>query len=210
MKVIVLADDVQKAELLSCPIDEALQIEWLTAPCSLPQDLPAEACIDLLFENDPGRIQWLRQLKAPVIVINSVIVPLEAIGDGIVRINGWNTFLSRAVVEAAGKDERLKEKAGQLFQYFGRKTEWVPDIPGFITPRIVVSIINEAFLALGEKVSEEAEIDIAMRLGTNYPYGPFEWGQKIGLNKVYSLLEVLGNDQNRYKPSILLREKILV
>jgi 3-hydroxyacyl-CoA dehydrogenase len=44
-------------------------------------------------------------------------------------------------------------------------------------------IINEAYFALEDNVSTKAETDIAMKLGTNYPYGPFEWGQLIGLKK---------------------------
>jgi len=71
-------------------------------------------------------------------------------------------------------------------------------------------IINEAFLTVEENVSVEKEIDTAMKLGTNYPYGPFEWGEKIGLNKVVYLLEVLEKEQNRYKPAGLLKNKILV
>ena len=41
-------------------------------------------------------------------------------------------------------------------------------------------IINEAFLALQEGVSTKEEINTAMKLGTNYPLGPFEWVEKIG------------------------------
>jgi 3-hydroxybutyryl-CoA dehydrogenase len=59
-------------------------------------------------------------------------------------------------------------------------------------------------------VSVEKEIDTAMKLGTNYPYGPFEWGEKIGLGKVVSLLEVLEKEQIRYKPCALLKKMILV
>jgi 3-hydroxybutyryl-CoA dehydrogenase len=92
----------------------------------------------------------------------------------------------------------------------GRKTEWVPDVAGFITPRVVATVINEAFLALEENVSVETEIDTAMKLGTNYPYGPFEWGQKIGLQNIHSLLDALSKEQIRYKPSKLLKEKTLV
>ncbi len=44
-------------------------------------------------------------------------------------------------------------------------------------------IINEAWHALAEEVSTKNEIDTAMKLGTNYPYGPFEWAEKIGLGR---------------------------
>ena len=56
--------------------------------------------------------------------------------------------------------------------------------PGFITARVIAMIINEAFFALQENVSSKEEIDTAMRLGTNYPYGPFEWTKLIGIDKI--------------------------
>ena len=37
-----------------------------------------------------------------------------------------------------------------------------------------------------------------MKLGTNYPYGPFEWAQKIGLSNIYKLLKALNKDSKRY------------
>ena len=65
------------------------------------------------------------------------------------------------------------------------------------------------FFALEEKVSTEEEIDVAMKTGTNYPYGPFEWSKKIGLRDIYSLLTALSKEQNRYQPSVLLKQTVL-
>ena len=48
-----------------------------------------------------------------------------------------------------------------------------------------------------------------MKLGTNYPFGPFEWGEKIGLQNIYSLLDTLGQKQNRYIPAPLLKQTAL-
>ena len=85
-----------------------------------------------------------------------------------------------------------------------RKAEWVPDVKGFISPRVVSMIINEAYFTLEENVSTKEEIDIAMKLGTNYPYGPFEWSKKIGLKKIAGLLKELSINEKRYEPSALL------
>ena len=54
--------------------------------------------------------------------------------------------------------------------------------------------------------SSTKEIDIAMKLGTNYPYGPFEWASLIGLNKIAKLLEILNLTDKRYAiaPALLL------
>ena len=68
-------------------------------------------------------------------------------------------------------------------------------------------IINEAFFALEQSVSTQPDIDIALKLGTNYPMGPFEWAEKIGLQRVNELLEKLTLQSDIYKPSALLFEK---
>ncbi len=209
MKVWVLADDEQKEELLSFPVDDIIELEWVTDVSVHSKKQHADACIDLLFENNPDRVEWLKSLPVSLVVINSVIDTLGDIHQEFVRINGWNTFLKRPVVEAACDDATLRNKTEKLLVHFGRRVEWVPDIAGFITPRVVASIINEAFFALEEKVSTPEEIDTAMRLGTNYPFGPFEWGKKIGLQKVYSLLASLSRVQNRYQPSLLLKQTAL-
>ena len=65
-------------------------------------------------------------------------------------------------------------------------------------------IINEAYFALEDNVSSKAEIDTAMKLGTNYPYGPFEWASVIGTENILTLLQKLYLTDSRYKPSQLL------
>lgn len=211
MKVLVLANDEQKDELLSLPVDGSVTIQWHNGSVPIEKPGTLDACIDLLFDDSMDRIKQLRELGIPLIVINSVITTLEELGNDLIRINGWNTFIKRQVVEASGaEDDTRKRLAERLFSHLGRTIEWTPDIPGFVSARVIATIINEAFLTVEENVSVEKEIDTAMKLGTNYPYGPFEWGEKIGFNKVVYLLEVLEKEQNRYKPSPLLKNKILV
>ncbi len=78
------------------------------------------------------------------------------------------------------------------------------DIPGFITPRVISMIINEAYFALAQGVSTPEEIDKAMKLGTAYPYGPLEWATRIGLQNIVTLLQKLSVAQSRYAPCELL------
>jgi 3-hydroxybutyryl-CoA dehydrogenase len=137
------------------------------------------------------------------------MTPLAEIQKDAVRINGWNTFLKRPVMEAAAGNELLKEKAALIFAGFGKRMEWVPDIPGMVTARVVASVINEAYFALEQEVSSKEEIDIAMKMGTNYPYGPFEWSKKIGLKNIYLLLCRLAEEQNRYEPAASLTKEAL-
>lgn len=209
MTVLLLANDEQKEELFAYPVSEKIDLKWITIPNDFIGGQSFDACIDLLFEDTAERIAWLKSLQAPLIFINSVIVPLHHINEHFVRMNGWATFLKRPVIEATIINILLQSKAEELLTCFGRTIHWIPDITGFIAPRVVASIINEAFFALEEDVSTEEEIDTAMKLGTNYPFGPFEWGKKIGLSNIYSLLTTLSTQQNRYSPSLLLKQTAL-
>ena len=86
---------------------------------------------------------------------------------------------------------------------------FVPDIPGMVTARILAMIINEAYFTLQENVSTKEEIDIAMKLGTSYPYGPFEWSEKIGLKNIHNLLIELSKTDKIYKPSEAMEREVL-
>ena len=129
------------------------------------------------------------------------------IGLPFIRINAWPVFLKRNIAEVSIADEVNKNKAEKILSLLNRKAEWVPDVKGFISPRIVSMIINEAYFTLEENVSTKEEIDIAMKLGTNYPFGPFEWSKKIGLENIAALLTELSLTEKRYQPaSLLLKE----
>ena len=82
------------------------------------------------------------------------------------------------------------------------------DEPGFIAARIIAMIINEAYFAVDENVSSKTEIDTAMKLGTNYPYGPFEWAELIGTNNILALLQKLNSTDSRYQPAAFLIKEV--
>lgn len=207
MQVLLVAGGPLKDELLNnTTILPA--IKWITKPGE-EGNIKYDACIDLNFDSTPARIDWLNQLQSPLVVINSVITTLQQLQVNFIRINAWHTFLQRPVIEAATINESNKTLTEELFYLFDKKTQWVPDITGLITARVIASIINEAFFALQENVSTPEEIDIAMKLGTNYPFGPFEWGKKIGLENIHALLSELSKSNRRYTPADLLKQKIL-
>jgi 3-hydroxybutyryl-CoA dehydrogenase len=77
----------------------------------------------------------------------------------------------------------------------------------FHYPRTISMIINEAYFALGDGVATATTIDLAMKNGVNYPLGPIEWGEKIGLHNIAQMLEELSTitRDERYKLSTELK-----
>lgn len=78
---------------------------------------------------------------------------------------------------------------------------------GFHYPRVISMIVNEAYFALGENLATPESIDLAMKNGVNYPLGPIEWGQKIGLTHIINLLSEYSEitEEPRYRISKELR-----
>jgi 3-hydroxybutyryl-CoA dehydrogenase len=168
----------------------------------------ANLCIDLSFEEKPHRIDLYKSSGIPV-MINSCVFTLQQmqiIHQPVLRFNHWPTFNQRVKPEIAVNEGSLPVFES-IFNKWEIEFEKTSDIPGFVSSRIVVMIINEAFLALEEQVSTMNEIDTAMKLGTNYPKGPFEWCDVIGAKNVFSLLETMAFHEIRYMPATLLKQK---
>jgi 3-hydroxybutyryl-CoA dehydrogenase len=204
MEIIVLADDKQKAELLSKNKKENVTIEFVNNSVQLFSYAGADA---LFILHNEISINELQSFTNSPVFVQSVISTLNdlRLPQNVSRLNAWPTFLKRELWEIATKDEA---KVQNVFEALGWEYLVVPDEPGFIAARIIAMIINEAYFAFEDGVSSKEEIDVAMQLGTNYPYGPFEWSQKIGLRNIYSLLKRLHKESNRYSVSPAMENEL--
>ncbi len=89
------------------------------------------------------------------------------------------------------------------------KTQRVQSRTGLVTARVLCMIINEAYYTVQEGTANKKDIDTAMKLGTNYPKGPFEYVNIFGIDLVYKQLEALFEDtkEERYKICSLLKSE---
>ncbi len=172
------------------------------------EDLLAVEAADAYFNlSENSAAEDYSNIKAPVF-INSVVTPLSEMkhGANVIRFNGWTGFMEKELWEIAGE---MNADVAMALRSIGKKYITVNDEPGFVSARVIAMIINEAFFAKGEAVSTEADIDIAMKLGTNYPYGPFEWSRLIGLKIIHTLLKKLSLTDERYTPAPEMEKAIL-
>ncbi|MBM7088987.1 3-hydroxyacyl-CoA dehydrogenase [Streptomyces sp. NPDC012461] len=109
---------------------------------------------------------------------------------------------------SAGPDTpaRTVAEATGLFQALGKRVSVIGDVPGMIVARTVARIIDLAHDAAAHAVATEEDIDTAMRLGVNYPLGPFEWSRRLGRDWAHALLRQLHerDPSGRCAPSLAL------
>lgn len=208
MKVVILSKDRKEQQWLSKANEGQFYLTWVDEVSELTLHPDAAAYIDFSFEYSEERLEALVGLLPSLVIVNSVIHPLTSLHHEFIRINAWPSFRNQPLIEAAAIDPQKRVEAEKVFSSLGKQLHWVDDMPGFITPRIISMIINEAYLALDEGVSTKEEIDVAMQLGTNYPFGPFEWARQIGRQHIAALLETLSSTDLRYTPSRLLLEEV--
>lgn len=180
----------------------------------------SDLIFDFVIDEYPLEIELYQDKTNAIVFVNSAKISLaelsnfagHSIKTQIFGFNGLPTFLSPKFLEISllmpAHETKLKEICNQL------QTEYllVDDRIGMVTPRVVCMIINEAYYTVQEGTASCEDIDKAMKLGTNYPYGPFEWCKLIGIKHVYELLEALYEDtrDERYKICPLMKKEYLL
>jgi 3-hydroxybutyryl-CoA dehydrogenase len=97
------------------------------------------------------------------------------------------------IVNAEHTSDDALELAQEFFATLGSASVLVEDVPGLFLGRTVGSIVNEAMVAVAEQVATPDDIDVAMRLGVNYPIGPIAWGREIGGARLQRILKRLAD-----------------
>lgn len=203
MKVIVRCSKIQEVEIVSKQTNNSVTLIFTGEDLSTFNNTFGDAYFDFLINE--FKIDTIRT-DSPVFV-NSVIQNCNELPNNCIRVNAWTGFLKNEVIEIATTQH--SEYVEQIMQNLGWKYKQTANETGMIAPRIIAMIVNEAYFALEENVSSKQEIDTAMKLGTNYPYGPFEWSEIIGLKHIYLLLKKLSTENSRYTLSKLLEETAL-
>lgn len=116
-------------------------------------------------------------------------------------------FLADSTLVTVSGPVALQPQVNALFASLGREVAWVGESPALVLPRIVCQLINEVSFAVLEGVGDADTIDLAMKLGVNYPRGLVEWGALLGWGRVLAVLDHLYAEyhEERYRASVLLR-----
>ena len=133
--------------------------------------------------------------------------------DRVVGVHFMNPVPAMRLVEIVrGRDtsEHTVRIAMDLSRRLGKVPVVAKDVPGFIVNRVLMPMINEAVFALEEGVASAEDIDLAMATGANHPVGPLALADRIGLDTVLAICEVLYQDLDdpKFRPCPMLRRYV--
>ncbi len=175
---------------------------------------------DFTIERDKAEMELYRDLSKVTVFLNTSKISLgqltssfkKQINSSVFGFAGLPTFLDREILEVSMLRQDQESRLITTCKELGTGFQIVDDRVGLVTPRIICMIVNEAYYTVQEGTAGKEDIDLAMKLGTNYPFGPFEWCQKIGVKNVYELLAAIYDDtkDERYKICPLLKKEYLL
>lgn len=132
--------------------------------------------------------------------------------DKTIAMHFFNPVHKMPLVEIVRGLETSDETAKtikEVAEKMGKETVVINEFPGFVTSRISALVGNEAFYMLQEGLGTPEEIDKAIKLGLNYPMGPFELVDLVGLDTRLNNLNYLhAKLGEKYRPAPLLEQYV--
>jgi len=197
------------------------RITWVTDfDCAESCDLALEA----VQENFELKREILRELDLrmpadhPIVITTSTlsITELASQMETPERIVGMHFIYpvttTRVVEVVRGQltTDQISKRAIKFARILGKVPINVFEMPGFVTTRVILPLVNEAMHIVMEGVAEAAEVDLALKLGFDFRIGPLEWADRTGLDRVLNWMQHLYQESGepRFRPCPLLKRLV--
>lgn len=218
----LLARAVEKGKMQQADADAALRrITYITDI----QDLAdRQIVIEAVVENEQVKKDIFAKLDAAcadgcILATNTSSISITAIAAATKRpqhVIGMHFFYPVPVmglvevINGLATDEQVTQAVLELSSAMGKTAVPANDRAGFVSNRILMPMINEAFYAWMEGVAEPQHIDEIMKLGMNHPMGPLRLADFIGLDTCAHIMNVLadGLHSERYRPCPKLEQLV--
>ena len=194
------------------------RIRWVT---TYDATADADLAIETVQEDYGQKRQILRELDRrmapgnPIVINTSTLSITELASDNthpdrILGMHFLYPVTTTRVVEVV-RGQLTSDEAYDRAVEFARVLDKVPikvfEMPGFVTTRVLLPLVNEAMHVVMEGVADAADVDLALKLGFEFRTGPLEWADRTGLDRVLNWMQHIydENGEPRFRPCPLLK-----
>ena len=184
----------------------------------------ADLVIEAATENEALKVKILQNLDrilrpGAIIATNTSSISITRLAaatgrpERFVGMHFFNPVPVMALVEVISglqTSEQTAQEVAELARSLGKTAIGVKNSAGFAVNRILCPMLNEAIFTLQEGIASAEEIDAGMKLGCNHPIGPLALCDRVGLDTLLAVMNVLYTTFNdpKYRPATLLQEMV--
>ncbi len=217
-----LAEGVKKGKVAQADMDKTVgNLKWTTALADFKDcDVVIEAIVESLAEKQKVFAELDGACKPETILAsNTSSISITSIAaatkrrDKVLGLHFMQPVPIMKLVEIVRAEitgAATYETARAFIESLGKTVITAKDTPGFIINLLLIPYVNEAIRALDGGLATKEDIDAGMKLGCNFPMGPIELADFVGLDTCLSIAEVIFRETGdpRYAPSPLLRRMV--
>ena len=184
----------------------------------------ADYVVEAVFERAEVKLPIFGQLedicpKETILASNTSGIPVSLLASATRRpkkvigthfMNPVPLMKGVEIVKTLLTSQETLELSLDFVKSLGKETVVVKDSPGFVTNRIITLVMNEAAKLLEENLASIEDIDKIEKLSHNWPMGPFELADLVGIDVIVDLLEGIYQQTGweRYKPAPILKRMV--
>jgi len=214
---------VEKGKISQADMDKALAN--IRTSIDLKQAAKdADYVIEAVFERVDIKLPVYQQLeeicpKQTILSSNTSGIPISLLASATKRpdkVIGMHFFSpvpvmrGLEVVKSLLTSEETLKVSLDFGKSIGKETVVVKDSPAFVSNRIITLVLNEGAKMLEEGLASMEDIDKIIKLSFNWPMGPFELNDLVGIDVAVDLLEGIYQQTGweRYKPARLMKRMV--
>ena len=134
--------------------------------------------------------------------------PEKVVGLNFIKNPVEEKYLVQIVRGLQTSDDAVKD-VKEFLEKAGITVVKLEENPGFILDRVIASIVNEAAVMYSSKLATKEDIDKMMKVCVNWPMGPFEFADSMGVDRVVEILDSMSQQLGpKYQPCFLLRKMV--
>jgi 3-hydroxybutyryl-CoA dehydrogenase len=134
--------------------------------------------------------------------------PDKVVGLNFTKNPFEDRYLVQIVKGLQTSDETI-QAVKEFLTHAGIAAVNLQETPGFILDRVIASVVNEAGVMYSSKLATKEDIDKMMKVCVNWPMGPFEFADNMGLDRVVEILDQMTEQLGpKFQPCFLLRRMV--